>query len=303
MDEILQKLLESELLSEETRTEITQSWTTHVEAYKLQLKEAVELDVRAQLSEAWVSEREELVENIDAFLNATMKKEFTELADGIEAFRDLEAEKAAQLVEEKQRLAEEVGAEIDSLVEKLNDFLEQRLGAEMEQFSEDLTIARENEFGRQMFEAFQTTFNTQFVDEKAVQGKLRIAESKLADAELQLARVEGERKAQLRESKMTAVLSQLTGSKRDQMEMILKSVATERLEESYNQFIGRVLKESTPAPETKPLNEGTNPNPAPAKPVANKVVTGEKAPVMENKSKPANSQLNEMRALAGLPPL
>lgn len=301
MDEILQKLLQSDLLSEETRTEITQSWATHVEAFKTKITEEVSVEVRAQLAEQWIGEREELVENLDAFLNATIKKEFAEMEGDIESFRDLEAEKAAQLVEEKARLAEEVGVELDQLVEKLNDFLEQRIGAELEELKEDLAVARENDFGRQMFEAFSTTFNTQFVDEKAVQGRLKIAESKLHDAELQLARVEGERKAQLREAKMTSVLSQLTGSKREQMEMILKSVATERLEESYGQFIGRVLKESAPAPETKPLLEGAAPKPAPAKPVT-KVVTGEKV-IAESKPTPQSSQLNEMRALAGLPPL
>ena len=45
MDEILKKLLQSELLSEESKAEISEQWTASVEAFKTQVREEVSGEV------------------------------------------------------------------------------------------------------------------------------------------------------------------------------------------------------------------------------------------------------------------
>lgn len=292
MDEILKKLLQSELLSEETKAEISEQWNTSVEAFKTQVREEVSGEVRSELAGQWITERDELISKVDGFVAKALSEEIEELKGDIERFRDLEAEYAEKLVEEKHKLAGTVAEELDSLVDKIDAFFEMRLAAEMDELKEDIAVVKENDFGRKMFEAFASTYAAHYVDEDATQSKLIVAESKLADAEAQLAQLEEERNKMIREAKMEQVLSPLTGKKREQMAMVLKNVDTARLEESYKFFIGRILKEDDAAPAAKPLNETTTPT-------ANKLVTGEQqqpAPA----AKPATNHLAEMRKLAGL---
>jgi hypothetical protein len=256
MEEILEKLLSSELLSEETRTEISEAWSEAVEAKKQELREEVALEVRAELAEQFVAAREALVEKVEAFVAEQLESEISELKGDIERFRDLEAEYAGKLVEEKQRLAEEVEQEIDSLVDKLDIFLEVRLAEEIEEMREDLEIVKQNDFGRRVFESFVTEYAKSYVDEKSIQSKLTVTESKLEDAMKLLKESETEKSKLVREQKMTEVLKPLSGSKREQMSFVLQNVETEKLEEAYTYFIGRVLREETaPKPSIKEVKD------------------------------------------------
>lgn len=255
MDEILKKLLQSELLSEETKAEISEQWTVAVEAFKTQVREEVAADVRTQLAEQWITERDELVAKVDAFVTEALKAELAELDDDINSYRDLQAEHAEKLVEAKHQLAEEVAVELDKLVDKLDVFLDEQLSIEMEELREDIAIVKQNDFGRQLFEAFASTFAAAHVDEESVTTKLRVAEAQLRDAEAALATAETERSAMVREAKLEKLLSNLTGKKREQMEMVLKSIDTARLEESYKFFISRIMREEA-EPTAKPLTEG-----------------------------------------------
>lgn len=253
MDEILKKLLETELLSEETKQEITAQWTSSVETLKETIREATILEVRSELSEQWITEREELSTKLDAFVEARLVEELAELKSDIERFRDLEAEYAIKLVDEKRAIAEELSKELDDLADKVDAFMEVRIAEEMQELHEDLVVARENEFGRKIFEAFVSEFGKSFVDEAAIQTKLSISEDKLTDATARLAEMEADKAKLVRESKLEKILSSLTGVKREQMSFILQNVETTKLEEAYKMFIGRVLKEevitTTTAPE------------------------------------------------------
>lgn len=292
MDEILNKLLQSELLSEETKAEITQQWTTSVETFKTQVREEVSMEVRSELAEQWISERDELIGKVDSLVAEVLTKEITELKGDIERFRDLEAEFAEKLVEEKHKLAGEVATELDALVDKIDAFFEMRLSAEMEELKEDLEIVKQNEFGRRMFEAFASEYAKNYVDEDAVQSKLSVTEQKLADAEQALAESEEKIAKMLRESKMEQILSPLTGKKREQMAMILKNVDTSRLEESYKYFIGRIMKEEEGS-TAKPLTEG-------AATQKTTVVTGEMPASGDQAKSPQAVKLEEMKRLAGI---
>jgi len=297
MDEILNKLLQSELLSEETKAEISEQWTASVEAFKTQVREEVSGEVRAELASQWITERDELISKVDEFVAEALTNEIEELKGDIERFRDLEAEYALKLVEEKHKMAGEVAQELDALVDKIDQFFEMRLAAEMEELKEDIEVVKQNDFGRKIFEAYAQTYATNYVDDDSVQSKLVVAESKLEEAEAQLAALEEERNKMIREAKMEQVLSPLTGKKREQMAMVLKNVDTGRLEESYKFFISRILKEDdSSAPAGKPLTEA-------AKPVQTTVATGDK-PVAPAPTDSAPTALQEhlarVRSLAGL---
>jgi hypothetical protein len=287
MDEILNKLLQSELLSEETRAELSAS----VETFKTQVREEVSGQVRLELAEQWAGERDELISKVDAFVAEALTKEITELRGDIDRFRDLEAEYAEKLVEEKHKLAAEVATELDGLVDKIDQFFEMRLQAEMEELKEDLAVVKQNEFGRKIFEAFASTYGESYVDEDAVQSKLTVAEAKLASAQSALADREEKLNKMVREAKMEQVLSPLTGKKREQMAMVLRNIETARLEESYKFFIGRVLKE-----EAAPAQVVTEARSA----AKTTVVTGEPAATIVESQGAKTTDLANLRRLAGI---
>ena len=299
MDEILSKLLESELLSEETRKEISEQWTAGIETYKQTVREEVTLDVRAELSEQWVKERDTLIESVDTFVTEALTKELAELKSDIERFRDLEAEMAEKLVEEKHTLAEKLEAELESLVDKIDAFFEMRLSAEVEELKEDLEVVKQNEFGRRIFEAFSNEYSKSYHDEDSIASQLSIAESKLEDAEKRLVELEADKAKALREQKMEKVLSSLNGKKREQMAFVLQNVETHKLEEAYKFFIGRVLKEEVAEQSKETITEET------AEVVAEStvLVTGEQPLVEGVQSETKTKQtaaLDNLRRLAGI---
>lgn len=248
MEEILKKLFESELLSEETKTQLKEQFDAAVKA----LKEELALEVQAELVEQYTKDRDLMVEQLDTLVESLLAEELDELKAGVADFRDLEVEAASKIVEEKKRLAVQLGEEIDQLIDKLDAFLEQRIEEEMSSLNEDLQEVKQNKFGGKIFEAFMAEFNKSFVDEDSVHRKVSVLEDKLADAEARLAEAEKAEKALAREKKLDEVLAPLSGTKREQMQILLQNVSTSKLQESYNRFVGRLLKEDS---QQKQLDE------------------------------------------------
>jgi hypothetical protein len=253
MDEILNKLLESELLSEETKAQITEQFGSAVTS----MKEELALEVRAELVERYTKDREALVESVDIMVTAMLQDELTELKEDIASFRDLEVEFAARLISEKKVLAEQLGTELDQVVDKLDLFLEARIEEEMSELKDDLVIVKENQFGRKIFDSFMSEFNRSFVDEESLFNKIAVLEDKLSDAEDRLFESEQSEQKANRTKKLDEVLAPLSGVKREQMSMILQNVETRKLQEAYNRFVGRILKEEAKPEATQSLTEST----------------------------------------------
>lgn len=245
MEKLLQKLLEAEILSEDTKSELESAYKQHLDEAVESAKEEAAADVRAQLTEQWVQERDALIEAVDNQVTDMVNAEFEELKEDIERFRDLEAEYAEKLVEAKASMAEELKGDLATLVEQLDKFLEIRLSAELEEFAQDIAEIKKNEVGRRVIEAIIDEVRDNFIDEESVVGSLREAEQRLEDTLAQLEETNA-RVAELeRERKLDELLAPLSGAQRDVMETILSNVATEHLEEGYKTFIGRVLKETS----------------------------------------------------------
>jgi len=244
MEELLQKLLEADVLSEDTKKELETAFQEKLVEAIESAKEEAAADVRAELTEQWVTERDTLVEAVDSKVSEFLEGEIDELKEDIERFRDLEAEYAEKLVEAKSNMAEELKDDLAELVEKIDAFLEIRLNAEIDELREDLDEVRKNEFGRKIFEAFVEEFMAGYSDEESAETTLRETEMRLADVESALEDSERKRSELERDIKMEAILSPLAGRQREVMEAILRNVDTEQLEEGYKTFIGRVIRET-----------------------------------------------------------
>ena len=244
MDELLQKLLEAEVLSEDTKKELEGAFQKKLDEAITAAKDDAAADVRAELTEQWVIERDQLIEAVDSKVTEFLTKEVEELKEDIERFRDLEAEYAEKLVESKAAMSDELKDDLMELVEKVDAFLEIRIGAEVEELREDLEKVRKNDFGRRVFEAFADEFMVNYADEDSAENTLRETTERLQDTEEALAESETKRKEIERTITMEGVLSPLGGRQREVMEAILRNVDTEHLVEGYKTFIGRVIRET-----------------------------------------------------------
>jgi len=244
MDELLQKLLEAEVLSEDTKKELEEAFNSKLDEAVEAAKGEAAADVRAELTEQWIQERDALIEAVDSKVSDFLDGEISELKEDIERFRDLEAEYAEKLVEAKGEMGEELKGDLGQLVEKLDAFLEIRLSAEIEELREDIDSVKQNEFGRKIFEAVADEYARNYADDESLEGTLRETESRLEDTTTALEESERARNSLERTIKLEAVLEPLEGSSKDIMETILKNVPTDQLDEGYKTFIGRVLKET-----------------------------------------------------------
>jgi hypothetical protein len=300
MENILKKLLESDLLSEETKAELNEQFKTAVDAYLTEERSKLEVEIRSTLTEEFVKAREELAEKVDTKIEEYLTSEFDELKEDINKFRDLEVEYAEKLVEEKERLAQLLGEQLNQLVDKLDAFLEVRIDEEMAELHEDIEDVKKLEFGRKIFEAVETEFKKfRKEDQSSVEADLAEALDKLNDAESRLADIEHTRLAEARNSKLEELLTPLSGNAREQMKIILSNVATEKLEEAFKVYIGRVLKEAV-----EPKKEEVKAPLVEDKKVEVKststFVTGNEEVIVEAVAATTDAQLSRIRKLAGL---
>lgn len=245
MDELLKKLLAAEVLTEETKQELETAFTQHLSEAFEKARADAQATVTAELNEAWLTERDMLIEALDAKVTEALGDELKELREDIERFRDLEAEYAEKIVEAKSDMAVTLKKDVAQLIEKLDNFLEIRLAAELQELQEDIAIVKKNEFGKKVFESFVAEFKRHYAGDDSVEAKLTESEQRLQDTLAALEESEKKAAKLERSIKMEKVLTPLSGRTRDVMEAILKSVDTSMLEEAYKTYVGRVLKETS----------------------------------------------------------
>jgi len=245
MDELLKKLLEAEVLTEETKSEIETAVKKQIDEQMAKAREEATAAVTAELNEQWISERETLIEALDAKITEALTEEINDLKADIDRFRDLEAEAAAKLVEAKDEMATQLKSDMAQLIEKLDAFLEVRLSSELEELREDFDAVKKQQFGKTVFEAFVEEFKKHYTADGSAEAKLSESEQRLEDALAALESAEKKAAKLERSIKLESVLKPLSGRSREVMEAILKNVETSMLEEAYKTYVGRVLKEST----------------------------------------------------------
>jgi hypothetical protein len=271
MNELLEKMLSSDLLTEETRKELVDAFNAELERATAEATTLAIAEAKVDFAKQFAEDKEALVEAIDTKVTALLTDEIQELKEDIERFRDLEAEFATRLVEEKEKMGLQLKADVAQLVETLDVFLEQRLTEELDELKESIEEVKKIEFAKNLFESIEDTFRKKFFDESGLAKKLDESAAELAVKAKALSEVEARLSKLVREKEMSRVLDPLHGRPREIMEAILKSVKTDQLDEAYTNFIGRVLHESaTTVAETKTEKEN-----APASVLAESASTAE----------------------------
>lgn len=245
MDELLQKLVESELLTEDTKGQLEEALSKKMEEKTQQIREEVETEVKTELAEKYAKDKEELVEAMDTALEKALTEEVEELKEDIERFRDLEAEYAEKLVEARQQMSENVKNDMSKLLEGLDAYVDQRLHAELDELRESIEDVRKENHGRKILETVGEEYRRIFTEEDDFEQKALEKEEALNKVNEQLKEAKDKLRSVEREQKMEDVLESLSGQKREVMAAILQGVPTEQLDEAYRRYIGRVLTEAT----------------------------------------------------------
>lgn len=245
MDELLQKLVESELLTEETKTQLEEHLSKVMEEKRQEIREEVETQVKTELAEKYAKDKEELVEALDTALTKMVSSEVEELREDIESFRNLEAEYAEKLVTERQKMAENVKQDMSKLLEGLDAYVDQRLHVELDELRESIEDVRKENYGRRIVETLGEEYRRMFTNEDDLEQKISEKEEELRKVSDQLKEATEQLRSSERDQKMEEVLESLSGHKREVMAAILEGVPTEKLDEAYRRYIGRVLTETT----------------------------------------------------------
>ena len=196
----------------------------------------------------------------------------------------------------KEQFVQRAAAMVESVVNT-------GLRSEITSLKEDIEAARRQEFGRKLFEAFASEYQSSYLNEKSETAKLlkvidmkteavqeaaqaieeaqRIVESKEAE-------IAALKEAQQRKEIMNELLAPLNSEQREIMSELMESVKTTKLNESFEKYLPAVLNgQAGKAPQKKQAL------------VEAKEITGNKVS-NANRSGEDESNIIDIRRLAGL---
>jgi hypothetical protein len=242
--------------------------------------------------------------NFNKLEGFVMEQLATELNEFHQDKQELLAEKVRLVKEGKEMIAEAKKEFISKASAKLANIVESTITGELTMLKEDIQVAKENMFGRKIFETFAAEFMGSHLAEGTQVSKLsqqlldvkeQLKESQQVIAEKEQLIEASEKKARriaeatARNEKLASLLSPLAKDKRDLMSNLLESVATNKLEVTFNKYLPTVLNESTgtqKSQQTKQLNEARVSE-----------VTGNKAHTQDSESE---AEIINLRKLAGI---
>lgn len=306
---ILQQLLSNELLTEDTKAGLQQAFDEMHQQITESETARLETEIRTQLTEQFVQERNMLVEALDSKMGSILEGELAQLQQSIAEFRDLEVEFQTKIVAEKANMGEQLNKDLVALVHIVESFLEERLTAELTEFKQDIMESRKNDLGRRILEAFGTELVSladpaltlaKQVDELTVEAaNAKDAAKKIQEQYDQLNK---KHSVALREGKLTKLLSQLNGSKREVMEQLLKDAPVDVLEEKFQLYLPRLIEQTVTQPnQPDVLKEGVQPTNQPQFTIK----TGDVKNLSESTQTGSSSALtdemkNELKRIAGI---
>lgn len=115
MTDALKNIVESSVLSEETRTAIQEAWDSKVR----ELRESVEIELRQEFADRYEHDKGQIVEALDRMVSESLKKELEEFAHDRNAF-------VAERIQFKKQVSEHA--------EKINQFILENLTKELKEF-------------------------------------------------------------------------------------------------------------------------------------------------------------------------
>lgn len=300
------------MLGDQLREEISQFVEDRKQLAEMKAKYAVKMQSNTKLMQEFVtrqlaSEVKELHEDQVQMASKfhTLEKFVVEaLAQEIAEFQvdkqDIAETKVRLVREGREALAKMKEQFIKRAAKLVESTVEKTLTKEISQLKEDIETARKHDFGRKLFEAFASEYQTSYLSEKSETAKLlkvidvrelEVAQAKHAVAEA--TRVLESKEAQIKalmESKerqeiMNELVAPLANTQKAIMTELLESVQTTKLRSSFDKYLPAVIAGEAPQ-KKKALVEA-------------KEVTGNKETHSVGSSEHEHN-IFDMRRLAGL---
>lgn len=199
----------------------------------------------------------EHVSKLDEFVTEQLASELSEFHEDKKA---LVEQKVKMIREGKRQLAEAKKDFISKAANKVEGVINKVISEEVRSFKTDITAARENDFGRRIFEAFATEYNTSYLNEakeiKKVQKTITQLEKALNESKAAIvakdeavklteSRLRVAQDKYARKEKLDELMRPLGKEKKDIMSDLLESVKTENLEKQFNKYLPSVLDGET----------------------------------------------------------
>jgi len=236
---------------------------------------------------------------LETFVVEALAREITEFykdkQDLAETKVRLVREGREQLAKVKEQFVQRAAQMVDTLVTE-------GLATELTSLKEDIESARRSDFGRKMFEAFASEYQTSYLNEKSETAKLlkvidlKTAELSEAQAHVIMAqKVIESKKAEShklqesieRQKIMTELLAPLNGEQKVIMSELMESVRTAKLVDSFDKYLPAVIAGKAPQKQKQALTEA-------------KEITGNKVSNTNRSSESENNNIIDIRRLAGL---
>jgi hypothetical protein len=241
------------------------AYKENVGAHSAKLESFVMNKLAEELNELNV-DRKSVHENfskLEEFVVGALAKEIKEFhADK----KDVVETKVKLVKEAKSQMKKLKDAFITKSAKVVEDAVTKKLGEELTQLKEDITAARQINFGKRVFEAFASEYQSSYLNEKSETSKLlkvvdeqmlKIEEAKKSidekQAVIESKEQEIARSKDLMERKetMAELLKPLSKDKADVMNQLLESVQTKDLKSAYAKYLTPVMDDKNVASNAK----------------------------------------------------
>lgn len=225
-----------------------------------------------------------------------------EIAEFYEDKKDLSETKVRLVKEAKVHFGKVKKDFIERSAKAVSETVDAALRGEIGQLKEDIEEARRNDFGRKLFEAFASEYSNSYLNEKSELAKMMkvidAKEKQIAEARAFAAKAKQLAESRERENKklvessrrkeiMSNLVAPLNREQKEIMTDLLESVQTDRLQKSFDKYLPSVIDGHAPEKRKAVLSEG-------------KEVTGDKKQTTSMTQKADDSNVLELRRLAGL---
>ena len=268
------------MMSDQLGEEIQEFIRDREQLAEAKARYAVKMQKDARLMKEFVSrqlasEVKELHEDQKAMANKflTLERFVVEaLAHEIAEFhvdkKDLAETKVKLVREGRSAMAKMKEQFVKRAAQLVEHTVEKTLTKEIGQLKEDIEAARRNDFGRKLFEAYASEYQSSYLNEKSETAKLlkvidmkelEVAQAKNAVAEAKLvaeskeAQVKALTESKQRQVIMSELLAPLAKDQKAIMTELLESVQTTRLQSSFEKYLPAVI--AGEAPKKKALLE------------------------------------------------
>ena len=202
---------------------------------------------------------------LEEFVVSALAREIKEFHEDKKGVVETKVKLVKEAKEQMKKLKE---AFITKSAKVVEDAVTKKLSEELTQLKEDITAARQINFGKKVFEAFASEYQSSYLNEKSETAKLlkvvdeqmlKIEEAKKSIEEKQAVIESKEqeiaRSKDLMERKETMVelLKPLSKDKADVMNQLLESVQTKDLKSAYAKYLAPVMDDKSTAAAGKKI--------------------------------------------------